>query len=177
MTVQRQLKLPFFLGLPFFNSGQAADKVQCLSVWQTPHKPYLLKSDTALLCCTQSLVTSLIEAIEMQTTAFPPALPSEFPLLLSYQGQSEAELIINQQMLEQLLQQPLHLLPDGDRFIDCLGRVYLLDADHQLYATAEQLDLAGVISLIQQHFFALAQSCVIKIQAPDIRSALLLLAE
>lgn len=107
----------------------------------------------------------------------PPGLPPEFPLLLSYQGQQEAELIIDKQMLDQLLHQPLHLLPDGDRLIDSLGRVYLLDAAHKLYASDERLDLAEVISLIQQHFFALAQSCVVKIQAPDIRSALLLLSE
>lgn len=106
-----------------------------------------------------------------------PEIQPEFPLLLSYQGQQEAELIMDKQILEQLLQQPLHLLPDGDRLIDSLGRVYRLDANHQLYATTEQLDLAEVISLIQQHFFALAQSCVVKIQTPDIRSALLLLAE
>ncbi|MCT6698708.1 DUF4144 domain-containing protein [Rheinheimera sp. 4Y26] len=103
-------------------------------------------------------------------------LKPEFPLLLSYQGQQEAELIINPQMLEQLLQQGHHLLPHADRLIDCLGQVYRLDAAHQLYASAERLELPEVISLIQQHFFALAQSCVVKIQAPDIRSALLLLA-
>jgi hypothetical protein len=119
--------------------------------------------------------------MKMQHSAFPPPLPAAlepaFPLLLSYQGQSEAELIMDKQMLEQLLQQPLHLLPDADRFIDSLGQVYKLDVDYKLYPSAEQLDLTGVISLIQQHFFALAQSCVVKIQAPDIRSALLLLAE
>ena len=107
----------------------------------------------------------------------PTGLQPEFPMLLSYQGQQEAELIVDKQMLDQLLQQPLHLLPDGDRLIDSLGRVYLLDAAHKLYASDEQLDLAEVISLIQQHFFALAQSGVVKIQAPDIRSALLLLSE
>ncbi len=106
-----------------------------------------------------------------------PELQPEFPMLLSYQGQQEAELIIDKQMLDQLLQQQLHLLPDADRLIDSLGRVYRLDAKHQLYVSDEQLDLAGVISLIQQHFFALAQSCVVKIQAPDIRSALLLLSD
>lgn len=106
-----------------------------------------------------------------------PELQPEFPMLLSYQGQQEAELIVDKQMLEQLLQQPLHLLPDGDRLIDSLGRVYLLDSAHMLYASDKQLDLAEIISLIQQHFFALAQSCVVKIQAPDIRSALLLLSE
>lgn len=106
-----------------------------------------------------------------------PELQPEFPMLLSYQGQQEAELIIDKQMLDQLLQQPQHLLPDADRLIDSKGRVYRLDKNHQLYISSEQLDLAGVISLIQQHFFALAQSCVVKIQAPDIRSALLLLSE
>ena len=106
-----------------------------------------------------------------------PELQPQFPLLLSYQGQSEAELIMDKRMLEQLLQQPLHLLPDADRLIDSLGQVYRLDVDYQLYASTEQLDLSEVISLIQRHFFALAQSCVVKIQAPDIRSALLLLAE
>ncbi|WP_333797897.1 DUF4144 family protein [Rheinheimera sp.] len=105
-----------------------------------------------------------------------PEIQPEFPLLLSYQGQQEAELIKDKQMLEQLLQQPLHLLPDTDRLIDSVGRVYRLNAKHQLYLSDEQLDLSEVISLIQQHFFALAQSCVVKIQTTDIRSALLLLA-
>lgn len=100
-----------------------------------------------------------------------------FPLLLSYQGQQEAELIGDQLMLEQLLRQPQYLLPFADRLIDSLGKVYMLNADQQLCCTGLQLGLAEVISLIQQHFFALAQSCVVKIQAPDIGSALLLLAD
>lgn len=106
-----------------------------------------------------------------------PELQPAFPLLLNYQGQHEAELIRDELMLTQLLQQPQHLLPDADRLIDSLGQVYLVNPAYQLYASTEQLDLAEVISLIQQHFFALAQNCVVKIQATDIRSALLLLSE
>ena len=104
-------------------------------------------------------------------------LQPEFPLLLSYQGHHEAELFTDSIQLQQLFQQPQHLLPHTDRLIDVQGRVYLLDENFQLYHSQKQLELPEVISLMQQHFFALAQSCVVKIQAPDIRSALLLLAE
>jgi hypothetical protein len=104
-------------------------------------------------------------------------LQPEFPLLLSYQGHPEAELFTDSIKLRLLLQQPQHLLPHTDRLIDAQGRVYLLDEHFQLYHSQKQLELPEVISLVQQHFFALAQSCVVKIQAPDIRSALLLLSD
>jgi len=104
-------------------------------------------------------------------------LQIQFPLLLSYQGQQEAELFTDYNSLEQLLQQPQHLLPHSDRLIDAQGWVYLLDDNFQLYQSQHQLELPEVISLVQQHFFTLAQSCLVKIQAPDIRSALLLPSE
>lgn len=104
-------------------------------------------------------------------------LQLQFPLLLSYQGQQEAELFTDCNSVDQLLQQPRHLLPHTDRLIDAQGRIYLLDNNFQLYQSQYQLELPEVVSLVQQHFFALAQSCIVKIQAPDIRSALLLLSE
>jgi len=100
-----------------------------------------------------------------------------FPILLSYEGDDEAELITNPQQLDLLLQQPQHLLPDTDRLIDSQGQVFVFKPSGQLHKTSQQLELPAVIRLIQQHFFAQAQSCIVKIQPPDIRSALLLLAD
>lgn len=100
-----------------------------------------------------------------------------FPMLLSYHGYDEAELIADAKQLELLLQQPQHLLPDTDRLIDSSGQVFVFTTSGQLHNTSQQLELPAVIRLIQQHFFAQAQSCIVKIQPPDIRSALLLLAD
>jgi len=136
--------------------------------------PALERGGSVLVCCQNKAATSLtIEALLIQHMA----LQIQFPLLLSYQGQQEAELFTDSTSLEQLLQQPQHLLPHTDRLIDAQGWVYLLDDNFQLYQSQHQLEHAEVISLVQQHFFALAQSCLVKIQAPDIRSALLLLSE
>ncbi len=100
-----------------------------------------------------------------------------FPMLLSYHGNDEAELITDPWQLDLLLQQPQHLLPDTDRFIDSQGQVFVFKANGQLHKTSQQLELTAVIRLIQLHFFAQAQSCIVKIQPADIRSALLLLAD
>lgn len=98
----------------------------------------------------------------------------QFPLLLSYHGSAELEYIADPAALAHIIYS--HLLPDSDRLIDCHGQIYTLSAAGHWQSTAEYLQLHEIIALIQQHFFACAQSCVVKIQAPDIRSAFALLA-
>jgi hypothetical protein len=100
-----------------------------------------------------------------------------FPMLLSYHGHDEAELITDLDQLNFILQQPKHLLPEADRLIDSRGQVFVLTTNYQLQKTPQPLELAAVIRLVQQHFFAQAQSCIVKIQPRDICSALLLLAD
>ncbi|MBU2427485.1 MAG: DUF4144 domain-containing protein, partial [Gammaproteobacteria bacterium] len=92
-------------------------------------------------------------------------------------GHDEAELITDLDQLNFILQQPKHLLPEADRLIDSRGQVFVLTTNYQLQKTPQPLELAAVIRLVQQHFFAQAQSCIVKIQPRDIRSALLLLAD
>lgn len=95
----------------------------------------------------------------------------QYPLVLSYQGQQELELITNPAAFAQLQLDNPFLLPDADRLIDVQGRVYQLNTAKQWYLSTQVLDLAAVTELLQQHFFACAQSCVLKIQPPDIASA------
>jgi len=95
----------------------------------------------------------------------------QYPLLLSYQGQPELELITNPAAFAQLELDNPFLLPDADRLIDLQGQVYQCNSAKQWYLCPPQLDLAAVTELLQQHFFACAQSCVLKIQPPDIASA------
>ncbi len=95
----------------------------------------------------------------------------QYPLVLSYQGQQELELISNPAAFARLQLDNPFLLPDADRLIDVEGRVYQLDTAKQWYLSAQILDLTAVTELLQQHFFACAQSCVLKIQPPDIASA------
>jgi hypothetical protein len=103
-------------------------------------------------------------------------LSPNYPMLLSYHGHSEAELVADLQALELLLRQPQHLLPETDRLIDSLGFVYQLNHQYALYRTNQQLDLTEVLRLVQQHFFSESQSCLMKIQAADIQTALKLIS-
>ena len=100
-----------------------------------------------------------------------------FPMLLSYDGHDEGELLTDLAQLNVILQQPNHLLPEADRLIDSHGQVFVLTTNRQLHQIPQSLDLAAVIRLVQLHFFSQAQSCSVKIQPRDIRAALLLLAD
>ncbi len=100
-----------------------------------------------------------------------------FPLILHYQGQAELELIADQTSFQTLQQQSQLLLPGADQLIDSQGRIYHLNAQYQWQATEQHVTLTTLTHLLQQHFFACAQSCVVKIQPPDLASAFAMLQD
>jgi hypothetical protein len=94
-----------------------------------------------------------------------------YPAIFKFAGQDE-------------LQQP-YLTPD-DLLIDATGQAYLLHqftqhssslAAFSLPALARQFELPELTALVQAHFFALAQSCVVKIHAPSITALFDLLVD
>lgn len=100
-----------------------------------------------------------------------------FPLILHYHGQPELELIADQASFQVLQQQSQLLLPGADQLIDSQGCIYRLNSQYQWQATDQHVTLATLTHLLQQHFFACAQSCVVKIQPPDIASAFAMLQD
>ncbi|CAI3794284.1 DUF4144 domain-containing protein [Rheinheimera sp. MM224] len=114
-----------------------------------------------------------------------------YPAIFKFAGQDELIYIASQSSFEQhyQLQQP-YFTPD-DLLIDATGQAYLL---HQLTqhssclaalslpalslpVSAKQFEQPELTALVQAHFFALAQSCVVKIQAPSITALFELLAD
>ena len=100
-----------------------------------------------------------------------------YPAIFKFAGQDELIYIATQNSFEQQyqLQQP-YFTPD-DLLIDASGQAYLLTQLKQhgnalpalsLPETTRQFELPELTALVQAHFFALAQSCVVKIQAPSI---------
>lgn len=95
----------------------------------------------------------------------------QFPVILKLSGQDELLYAADKHSLAQHYQlQSAYLLPD-DIVIDSTGNAYPLQS---LYANnlpqqaSQQFSLAELTQLVQAHFFSLAQSCVVKIQAPSI---------
>ncbi|MBU0911380.1 MAG: DUF4144 domain-containing protein [Gammaproteobacteria bacterium] len=96
-----------------------------------------------------------------------------YPAIFNFAGQDELIYIATQSSFEQhyQLQQP-YFTPD-DLLIDATGQAYLLHqfTQHSSSMPAlslRQFELLELTALVQAHFFALAQSCVVKIQAPSI---------
>lgn len=100
-----------------------------------------------------------------------------YPAIFKFAGQDELIYIASQSSFEQhyQLQQP-YLTPD-DLLIDATGQAYLLQQFKRhnstlpassLPVSAMQFEQPELTALVQAHFFALAQSCVVKIQAPSI---------
>lgn len=102
----------------------------------------------------------------------------QFPAILKLSGQDELLLSETQShfMQHYQLQQP-YLLSD-DLLIDSAGRAYpLKPCPVETVATSmvKEFALPELTALVQAHFFASAQTCVTKIQAPDIQTLFSLL--
>lgn len=104
-----------------------------------------------------------------------------YPAIFKLAGQDELIYIATKSSFEHQfqLQQP-YLTPE-DLLIDAAGQAYLLQQLKQhsssLPAAVRQFELQQLTALVQAHFFALAQSCVVKIQAPSVSALFDLLAE
>jgi hypothetical protein len=109
-----------------------------------------------------------------------------YPAIFKFAGQDELLYIATQSRFERhyQLQQP-YLTPD-DLLIDATGQAYLLQQlkrhnstlpASSLPVSARQFEQPELTALVQAHFFALAQSCVVKIQAASITALFNLLAE
>lgn len=72
--------------------------------------------------------------------------------------------------LQSLLADTHAMLPDADYIIDSLGTEWQFNSEGIPYATTRRWSLPQLIARVQQHFFAQAQSCVSKIQAPDLQA-------
>ena len=67
------------------------------------------------------------------------------------------------------------ILQERDRLIDCEGNTYIIDIKNekqQLQLCKTRLSVSQVTSLIQEHEFANAQVCIIKIQFTSIEQAI-----
>jgi len=105
----------------------------------------------------------------------------QYPAIFKLAGQDELLYIADQASFHQHYQlQQAYLTPD-DLLIDATGQAFLLHNFPQHSAERAdpfiQFELAELTALVQAHFFALAQSCVVKIQAPAISALFSLLAE
>lgn len=103
-----------------------------------------------------------------------------YPAIFKLAGQDELIYVATQSdFAEQYQLQQAYLTPE-DLLIDATGQAYLLQQfQHQhnhLPAPFRQFTLPELTALVQAHFFALAQTCVIKIQATSVPALLKLLA-
>ena len=104
-----------------------------------------------------------------------------YPAIFKFAGQDELIYIATQSSFEQQYQlQHPYFTPD-DLLIDTTGQAYLLHQFTQhsssLPVFAKQFEQPELTALVQAHFFALAQSCVVKIQAHSITALFELLAD
>jgi hypothetical protein len=105
----------------------------------------------------------------------------QYPAIFKFTSQDELIYLADSSSFGQQyqLQQP-YLTPE-DLLIDATGQAYLLDQVNQdsyaLPSLFQQFELSELTTLVQAHFFALAQSCVVKIQAPSIPALFGLLAD
>ncbi|MBU1620934.1 MAG: DUF4144 domain-containing protein [Gammaproteobacteria bacterium] len=105
----------------------------------------------------------------------------QYPAIFKFAGQDELIYLAAPGSFGQQyqLQQP-YLTPE-DLLIDATGQAYLLDQlnldSDALPSLFQQFELSELTALVQAHFFALAQSCVVKIQAPSIPALFSLLVD
>ncbi len=104
----------------------------------------------------------------MLSTRPLPTVPT-FPCLLCYHQQPELDYLADEHQLHALQQHGAYLLPD-DVLIDSCGQEFKSGSGALWLATGRCWALAELIPLVQKHFFAKAQSCVVKIQAPDSKT-------
>lgn len=96
-----------------------------------------------------------------------------FPVVLKYQGHDELEVLEDSEALIALLCNSNHLLPQDDLFIDSLGHVYSLDEQRQLKRCPHHYTVDAFNTLMQRHFFALANACVAKAATDSIAAGML----
>lgn len=96
-----------------------------------------------------------------------------FPVALKYQGHDELDVLEDSEALTALLCNSNHLLPHDDVFIDSLGHVYTLNEQRQLERTEQHYTVESFNSLMQRHFFALANACVAKAATDSIATGML----
>lgn len=96
-----------------------------------------------------------------------------FPAIVRLSGQDELLYISDHTSLQHHYQvQQAYLLPD-DLLIDSCGAAYplVVGIEGKDWPNAVKIfELPELTSLVQAHFFAAAQSCVVKIHAPDIQA-------
>ncbi|WP_233080423.1 DUF4144 domain-containing protein [Rheinheimera soli] len=104
-----------------------------------------------------------------------------YPAIFKFSGQDELIYLADPSSFEQQYQlQQAYLTPE-DLLIDATGQAYLLyqlkPDNTALPAQLRLFELPELTALVQAHFFALAQSCVVKIQAPSIAQLFGLVAD
>lgn len=95
-----------------------------------------------------------------------------YPAIFKFAGQDELLYVCDQSNFYQQYQLQHPYLTADDLLIDAAGQSYLLHLlKHDLSSLPlvfRQFELPELTALVQAHFFALVQSCVVKIQAPSI---------
>lgn len=99
----------------------------------------------------------------------------QYPALFCYSGTAEMLRLNDSGALQRLLTNAHALLPDADHIIDSQGVEWVVNKEGSPYPTQQIWSLPQLTLRVQQHFFAEAQSCVSKIQTPDIQSLILLI--
>lgn len=99
----------------------------------------------------------------------------QFPALFCYSGADEMLRLNDAVELQNVLMDSHSLLPDADHIIDSQGLEWLINRERHIYPTERYWSLPELTIRVQQHFFAQAQSCVSKIQAPDLQSLILMI--
>lgn len=102
-----------------------------------------------------------------------PLISPQFPAWLQFAGHAELLYLADQAALLRSCKEEL-LLPD-DRLIDSTGHSFSLENPQQP-TLSHQLPLATLITLLQAHYFAEQQSCLVKIQPATVSQAIALLA-
>gem|GEM_PF-6000739 len=102
-----------------------------------------------------------------------PLISPQFPAWLQFAGHAELLYLADQAALLCCCEEEL-LLPD-DRLIDSTGHSFSLENPQQP-TPSYQLPLATLITLLQAHYFAEQQSCLVKIQPATASQAIALLA-
>lgn len=97
----------------------------------------------------------------------------QFPAWLQFAGHAELLYLADQAALLRSCEEEL-LLPD-DRLIDSTGQSFSLENPQQP-TPHHQLPLATLITLVQAHYFADQQSCLVKIQPATASQAIAMLA-
>ncbi len=102
-----------------------------------------------------------------------PLISPQFPAWLQFAGHAELLYLADQAALLRSCEEEL-LLPD-DRLIDSNGHSFSLENPQQPQPL-QPLSMQTLITLLQQHYFAEQQTCLLKIQPLTPLQAIALLA-